>query len=256
MIKNFFSHPPVTLFLVLSFVFTGVLQIKPQVSGMAGGSVASGTSTPVGFFDGQLSVNQGVANYSVPLEVPPGINGLQPNLSLHYTSTNRNGALGVGWSVGGVGSAITRCVSKERTTSQSGGLRARKELRFDRSDKFCLDGMELHQIEGNRYGSDNAVYQTYIDSGRRIVSKGTGFNGPDYFLVYEKNGLISRYGCAENGACSTGAGGTHGLVGASGSVNYTGIARGMWALVEKRTREGDKIEYEYRNTTVEDAIVR
>ena len=87
MIKKFFTHPPVITFLVLSFVFTGVLQIKPQVSGMAGGSVASGTSAPVGFFDGQLSVNQGVANYAVPIEVPPGVNGLQPSLSFNYAST-------------------------------------------------------------------------------------------------------------------------------------------------------------------------
>jgi|GEM_PF-6018302 len=248
MIKKVFSHPPVITFFVLSLVFTFFVQVRPEMTGMAtGGGSSSSSSTPVGFFDGQLSVNQGVANYSVPLEVPPGINGLQPVLSLNYTSSNSNGILGVGWSLGGAMSAITRCPASQRTTSSDGQVSARNTVKYDRTDRFCLDGRELVPVSGSSatYGSDNAVYQTYIDTGRRIVSKGTSPHGPDYFLVYEKNGLISRYGCAENGSCSTGAGGTHGLVGAPNST------RGMWAIVEKRTREGTKIEYEYRNTTVD-----
>src|SRR4051812_20841825 len=41
----------------------------------------------------------GTGKYSVPIEVPPGRNGLQPHLSLEYSSGHGNGYFGVGWTL-------------------------------------------------------------------------------------------------------------------------------------------------------------
>ncbi len=44
----------------------------------------------------------GSAEISVPLWVPPGRNGMQPNLALTYSNKGRDGWLGVGWSLSGL----------------------------------------------------------------------------------------------------------------------------------------------------------
>ena len=43
--------------------------------------------------------NTGAANVNVPIEVPPGRNGMAPNLALSYNSNKRNGWIGVGWDI-------------------------------------------------------------------------------------------------------------------------------------------------------------
>ena len=64
-----------------------------------------------GTTEGEFQVNgNGGANYTIPIEVPPGRNGIEPQLSLQYNSQQGNGLLGVGWSLTGL-SAIARCPS-------------------------------------------------------------------------------------------------------------------------------------------------
>jgi hypothetical protein len=42
----------------------------------------------------------GTGNFSVPVAVPAGRNGFQPELTLGYSTGNGNGAFGMGWALG------------------------------------------------------------------------------------------------------------------------------------------------------------
>ena len=96
----------------------------------------------VGRTPGFASVSDdGEAVYSIPLDLPPGTNGLTPTLSLDYRHRARGGLLGVGWSVGGL-SQITRCA---KTIAQD-GVAAPASRSPD--TRFCLDGQRLVAVSG------------------------------------------------------------------------------------------------------------
>ena len=55
----------------------------------------TGSSNEVGITEGQLSVSlTGGANYTIPIAVPPGINGVVPQIGLAYNSQSGNGIAG------------------------------------------------------------------------------------------------------------------------------------------------------------------
>jgi hypothetical protein len=97
----------------------------------------TGNSTEVGITEGQLSVSlTGGATYSIPISVPPGINGVVPQISLTYNSQGGNGMAGYGWNIAGI-SAITRIPSTKFHDNDS------DQVDFDASDRFALDGQRL-----------------------------------------------------------------------------------------------------------------
>jgi len=61
------------------------------------------TSYHVGSISGALTASSsGNSNYQIPIEVPSGVNGLVPNLSINYNSASSNGLLGYGVSLTGI----------------------------------------------------------------------------------------------------------------------------------------------------------
>jgi len=140
---------------------------------------------------GQFAVSEtGAATYTIPIELPPGVGGMEPKLALVYNSQAGNGLLGMGWSLQGL-SAITRC---PRTMSQDG---ARGSVSFDTNDRFCLDGQRLVVISGN-YGSAGSEYRAERGSFDKIVANGdangSAANGPVSFTVKTAAGLTMEYG--------------------------------------------------------------
>ena len=148
---------------------------------------AHAVTSPVGATPGTFVVSaSGAATYSIPIQVPPGINGMQPDISLVYNSQAGNGIAGVGWGIGGL-SAITRCGATMDRDGIKGGVS------LDATDKFCLDGQRLVAISG-AYGANGTEYRTEIESFSKIISYGVQGTGPAYFGVWNKLGEYVEYG--------------------------------------------------------------
>ena len=50
-------------------------------------------------------LHTGTGNFTIPIAVPPGRNGFQPQLNLIYSTGSGNGPFGLGWSLSLPGSA-------------------------------------------------------------------------------------------------------------------------------------------------------
>ncbi len=80
----------------------------------------------VGAIGGTVDVTAlGGASYSIPIQVPEGMGGIEPNLSIVYNSQSGNGLLGWGWTLGGL-SAITRVGQTDYHDGTVTGGRARR----------------------------------------------------------------------------------------------------------------------------------
>ncbi|MFT3848681.1 MAG: FG-GAP-like repeat-containing protein [Propionivibrio sp.] len=185
--------------------------------------------------DGQFAVSQtGAATYTIPLQIPPGAGGVEPQLALTYNSQSGNGLLGVGWSLSGL-STITRC---PRTMAQDG---VRGGVNFDANDRYCLDGQRLMVVSGTD-GADGAEYRTEREGFSKIVSYGSAGNGPAWFKVWTKAGQILEYGNTADSRIEA--------VKASGSMITwpTGTVR-VWAQNQVKDTKGNY----YTVTYTEDA---
>jgi RHS repeat-associated protein len=160
----------------------------------------TGTSTEVGTTQGQLTVSlNGAANYSVPISVPPGINGVQPQISLDYNSQQGlKGSAALGWDIGGI-STITRIPS---TKVHDGVI---DPVDNDRLDRFALDGQRLMVKNGTTggYGLNQTQYETEYFSNIKITSYGTNPVGPEYFKVEYPDGSKAFYGNSVDSRTST-----------------------------------------------------
>lgn len=75
----------------------------------------------------------------MPIVVTPGTAGMQPKLSINYSSQGGNGPLGVGFSLSGL-STISRV---GRTVAQDG---VKGGVNFDANDRFVLDGQKKPRL--------------------------------------------------------------------------------------------------------------
>ncbi|QDF03898.1 hypothetical protein BHS04_11890 [Myxococcus xanthus] len=179
----------------------------------------------------------GAATYSIPLWVPPGRMGMQPNLSLEYNSRSGDGILGKGWSLSGY-SRISRCT---RTLAQDG---AAEPIRFDETDRFCLDGMRLVAVNGH-YGGHETEYRTESNSFAKIISLNPDALGPTTFVAWLKDGRILTFG-GEPTARLQGPRIRVMPSGAAGTITETQEVRYAWAVSEARDRSGNTMTYQYQ----------
>lgn len=151
-------------------------------------SINASFSQSVGTVDGVFNVSDmGAASYSIPIKVPDGVGGLQPNIAISYNSQGGNGPLGMGWSISGL-SAITRMGNTIYHDSKVNGVT------LGSGDKFALDGNRLVLTSGSAYGAANTGYNTEVETFREIKASGSLGNGPLSFSVKDQNGLTYEYG--------------------------------------------------------------
>jgi Salmonella virulence plasmid 65kDa B protein len=122
-------------------------------------------------------LHTGTGNFSVPIALPPGRNGLQPQLNLAYSTGSGNGPFGLGWglSVPGV----------SRQTSQ--GI----PRYVDAQDTFILSGAEdLVPVEQQ----PGMTYYRPRTEGLFARIEHHHADGNDFWKVWNRDGLISFYG--------------------------------------------------------------
>lgn len=193
--------------------------VYPPEDGETGGSFGG----VVGTLGGTVDVgSMGGAIYSIPLEVPAGINGMQPSLAVTFNSQGGNGLLGWCWDLAGL-SAITRT---GKTLYHDGAISG-ADLNDDR---FLLDGQRLIAVRG-KYGESGSQYKTENDGFSNIsyVLGDIGGTFAYYFQVRNKEGYIINYGATRDSRLLA-------------SDGYTCI---MWQVSSISDREGNTILYEY-----------
>jgi YD repeat-containing protein len=205
------------------------------MAGIALGAPSAYAANTVGTAPGQFSVSPtGAATYQIPIDVPPGVNGLKPSLALLYNSQAGNGLLGQGWSLSGL-SVISHC---PQTLDQDGvALLPQDSDQTSNPDRLCLDGQRLVLISGT-YGQLNSTYRTEIDSFRVVkINQGTSSSGPASFTVVDRAGLTSTYSTLV-------AGGNGG----------TGAVPLLWLITSVQDRYGNFINFTY-NLTASNSIL-
>ncbi|ALU42820.1 SpvB/TcaC N-terminal domain-containing protein [Pseudoalteromonas rubra] len=136
----------------------------------------------------------GAASYSVPIALPAGITGVQPEVSLNYSSQGGDGLVALGWNLSAT-SGISRC---RQTKAQDGQF---KGLTLSEDDRYCLDGQRLiskalqthsGSFEGEQIADE---YMTEIDAQITVYKLGEG--SQSQFVVLAKDGSVKRYGASE-----------------------------------------------------------
>lgn len=144
-------------------------------------------SKPVGSINGTAGTSpSGAATYTIPIQCPPGTNGMVPNISIVYNSQGGNGVLGQGWNISGL-SAITRA---GKDMYHDGKV---TPVGFPNDDDFLLDGTRLSVVTGI-HGAHLSTYRTEAESYSVTTSYGYMGDGPQYFKVVSKDGTTMEFG--------------------------------------------------------------
>ena len=184
----------------------------------------------VGKLAGNAGVSGGAASYNIPINAPPGRNGMQPSVSINYNSRAGNGLLGMGWSLA-AGSSISRCPA---TVAQDGNMLG---ITFTENDRLCLDGQRLIRVNGTNYWSGGGEFRTEIESFKRIkMLTGSGPTSVSMsFKVENKDGTVDVYGAT---SASRGS-----VFRDSGSPLSQTVS---WHINSKTGPSGNRIDYLYR----------
>ncbi|MGZ3241240.1 MAG: FG-GAP-like repeat-containing protein, partial [Burkholderiaceae bacterium] len=204
---------------VASFcLFTAICSINTTFASMISG--------------GQAAVSpSGAVTYSMPIMIAPGAAGMAPQLSLDFSSQGSDGIAGLGWALSGL-STITHCA---RTLQQDGVIRG---VNFDApatgvQHRYCIGGERLIAIGSGVYGADSTEYRTEKESFSKIISYGASGNGPSYFKVWTKSGLILEFGNT-----------TDSKIMAPGKTTVA-----VWALNKRQDRQSNFLTVTYTGTS-------
>lgn len=176
---------------------------------------AEPSANVAGIFQGKYSVNQfGAANYQIPIEIPKGINGAQPQIGLTYNSLSGNDIMGPGWTLNGL-SEIGRKFGKDSL----------------QEDQYVFDGDKLIPT---RSSGDGIEYHPEKDPWTKIISHSSnGIKGTSWFEVFTKDGKTLEFGNTADSKVMADTG-------------YFESVRN-WLINKMTDRNGNYIKYSYLN---------
>ncbi|RNA61788.1 type IV secretion protein Rhs [Chryseobacterium nematophagum] len=200
---------------------TGLTESKAEDTNPSGTTGQQGQN----FHDtkGNIEVTQaGQFQYTLAIDLPPGIKKTAPNISLIYTSGSQSGLAGYGWNISGLTaiSRVGRNLEKDGIT---------KGVQLDYTDYYSFNGQRLI-LKSGEYGKDGAEYVTEKYSNIKIKSVGSstgqGWQGPEYWEVTFDDGSQAWYGSTTSGNSQ-----------ARTPIDYN--------IVKSKDRHGNYITYNY-----------
>ncbi|HZM78664.1 MAG TPA: SpvB/TcaC N-terminal domain-containing protein [Candidatus Limnocylindrales bacterium] len=166
-----------------------------------------------------MASNSGDNRLSYPIEVPPGREGMQPDLALMYDSAKGNGWVGVGWDL----------PTPSITIDTRWGV-----PRYDaaaETETYLLNGEQLtpvaHRATPPPRSAEKVFHTRREGAFARIVRHGTA-PGNYTWEVVDRNGGKWLYGSSTDGRLSDGAGNIY-----------------LWALQEARDTNGNLMRFRY-----------
>ncbi len=214
-------------YLLISGLAAGLFLLSPAGIISSSGLPANAGGVISGEF---AATSTGAATFNVPIQVPPGVQGLQPSLGLVYHSQNTSSSTtGVGWRLSGL-PGIERCGKRRPLDARASAVK------YTNEDRLCMDGVPL--LPKQPIANDNDYWsqsgQTYgkeLEDWSDIRPAHGGANGGPWELqATMPDGRIMYYG---------------GHVGARIlSANGNQKVR-KWLLREIRDRNGNSIHYSY-----------
>ena len=183
-----------TIFTIISAASLALTAMAQQQAPAS--STATTASTTIGSIPGKSGVSPtGAATYTIPIAVPTGINGMQPQISINYNSQGGYGALGRGWDVAAV-SAITRVPRNEFYNGVNDRI-----VSYSNTDALMLDGERLILLSGSNL-NEGAVYRFENENYTRVTIVASPNPVPDdegiYFQLTTKEGNTVIYGLKDD----------------------------------------------------------
>ena len=145
-----------------------------------------------GFYDQTHEVNKadyqeefgesawnGAFNFSLPIEIPPGRNDLQPDLELRYDSQNQDTAsfYGYGWNVN------IPSISRLNKTGVDNLY----------TDNYFTSSLTGELVDVNLIDAVHGEYGSKIENGEYLIYE---YDANDYWTVTDKKGIVYTFGSA------------------------------------------------------------
>jgi hypothetical protein len=212
---------------------TGQVVYQSEITDAVINSRTIDVSKPVGAVSGEAGVSAvGAATYTIPIIIPPGTNGMQPQLALAYNSNGGDGVLGIGWGIVGL-SQIQRVGSD----NYHDGVAA--PVSFTSADHYALDGQRLVNVNNSNYQSSS--YDTEVAQFKFYNKLGNYGSGPAGFSGIGKDGITSYYGMVDSESESA-------LVKRSSNNEALG-----WLLSKIVDTYGNEVRYNYSTGLLNEA---
>ena len=219
------------LFQLLSMAISAGAQALVTENDIATKSINTSKAIGVTLGSSNVSLN-GTAAYSIPIYIPDGVRGMQPNVSVNYSSAAGNGLLGFGWNLSAYSSITYDSYNMYNDAMVS-------PVKINYGAPFSLDGQRLIPVSGN------TEFRTESESFSKITTQGGTATGcsscPNYFKVQTKSGWVMEYGNTS--------------VSSNSRINNASGMPVIWLLSKVYDLYGNYAEYNYGDANGERVLL-